>query len=79
MHAAMELLLVQPDINDDETIEDVQEEAEAPPATVPLYSRHGPFVSFRQYRQQRFQPNPKVEHPSERNRTGQRKFYSSHL
>jgi len=25
-----------------------------------LYSRNGPFISFRKFRQQRFQPNSKV-------------------
>ena len=28
----------------------------------PLFSLNGPFISFRKFRQQRFQPNVKVNH-----------------
>ena len=57
----MDFLLSNADsIEDDE--QPVAEEAEeAKQANVaPFFSRHGPFVSFRQYRQQRFQPNQRV-------------------
>ncbi len=30
------------------------------PVRTPLFSRNGPFISFRKFRQQRFQPNATV-------------------
>ena len=30
------------------------------PERIPLFSRNGPFISFRKFRQQRFQANAKV-------------------
>jgi hypothetical protein len=46
----MELLLTQPDIDDSEN-----------KTITPSYSHKGPFISFRQFRQQYFQPNPTVK------------------
>jgi len=62
LHAAMELLLTQSDIVDDES--DHENESNdnntSEPVKTPLYSRNGPFISFRKFRQQRFQPNAKA-------------------
>jgi hypothetical protein len=55
LHAAMELLLVQPDIDDNE------KETKMLTKTTSLYSRNGPFIPFRQFLQQYFQPNPTVK------------------
>jgi len=54
LRAAMELLLIQPDIVDDE------KETKPLNKTTPFYSHNGPFIPFRQFRQQYFQPNPIV-------------------
>jgi hypothetical protein len=53
LNAAMELLLTQPDIDDNET----ENETKTLPA---FYSHNGSFKSFREFRQQYFQPNPLV-------------------
>ncbi|CAF1121397.1 unnamed protein product [Rotaria sp. Silwood1] len=66
LHAAMELLLTQPDIGgDDDDESDHENESNHnnnKPETVrtPLFSRNGSFVSVRKFRQQRFQPNAKA-------------------
>ncbi|CAF1604777.1 unnamed protein product [Adineta ricciae] len=61
IHAAMELLLTQPDITDENDESDQENE---PPELnqpemerTPFFSRNGNFISFRKFRQQRFQPN----------------------
>jgi hypothetical protein len=51
----MELLLSQPDIDDED-----DEQTKKINITTPLFSPNGQFISFRQFRQQRFQPNPTV-------------------
>jgi hypothetical protein len=84
LHAAMELLLTQSDIVDDESDEENQSNDDNKsvnlitkkkyliifsflffylkvPVKIPLFSRNGPFISFRKFRQQRFQPNGKVK------------------
>jgi hypothetical protein len=48
LHAAMELLLTQPDIEHNEN------------ETTPFYSHNGSFIPFRQFRQQYFRANPTV-------------------
>ncbi|CAF1043698.1 unnamed protein product [Rotaria sordida] len=65
LHAAMELLLTQPDIGDDDDDENNRENKsnrDNKPETVrtSLFSRNGSFTSVRKFRQQRFQPNTKA-------------------
>ena len=67
LHAAMDFLLTQLESIEDENEENehdqhVEQEQQSIPEITPLFSRDGPFISFRQYRQQRFQPNPRVKH-----------------
>ncbi|UJR30120.1 hypothetical protein I4U23_017661 [Adineta vaga] len=64
IHAAMELLLTKPDITDDNDESDHENEPSEPNKfeieRTPLFSRNGHFISFRKFRQQRFQPNAKA-------------------
>ncbi|CAF4385831.1 unnamed protein product, partial [Adineta steineri] len=63
LSAAMDLILARPDITDDNNESD--QENESPIINKfeierkPLFSRNGTFISFRKFRQQRFQPNMK--------------------
>ncbi|CAF0791010.1 unnamed protein product [Adineta steineri] len=64
LSAAMDLILARPDITDDNNESD--QENESPIINKfeierkPLFSRNGTFISFRKFRQQRFQPNMKA-------------------
>jgi hypothetical protein len=62
--AATELLLNQTDISTDNDESDHEDESNDQNKTVTgrtsLFSRNGSFISFRKFRQQRFQPNTRV-------------------
>lgn len=71
LHAAMDFLLTNVESIEDENEQiveeeeqEVQQQQQQPNVetieTLPLFSRQGPFVSFRQYRQQKFQPNQRA-------------------
>ena len=67
LHAAMELLLVEPDLIESEMNPNEKFEISSNVKSKPLFTRDGPFVSFQHYRQQRFQPNFSVKNISQTN------------
>lgn len=66
LHAAMELLLTDTNLDDDDDAENEEPSSMSNNGRMPLFSRNGPFISFRKFQQERFQLNPSVIYVSSR-------------